>query len=349
MTSKEKVFIILSPGFPASEADTTCLPMQQRFVKSFSTLYPSIKLIVLSFHYPFLKKTYRWFDVSVICFNGRNRGGLTRIFLRRRVVKTLQKIHKEKQVVGLLSFWLGECAFVGKKFADKNGLMHYTWLLGQDAKPGNRYALNLSVKANELIALSDFLQLEFERNYGVRPFSVITPGVDEKPLNQQERDIDLLGVGSLIPLKQFEIFLEIVAIVKTQIPKIKAVLIGDGPQKNKLETIVSTLGLENNICFMGNIDNDRVMETMQKAKILIHPSTYEGFSGVCQEALANGAHVISFCRAMNTDIEQWHIVKTKQEIVKKAIAILADESVTYRQVNIQPMKATASQMMNCYV
>jgi len=347
MTSKENVFIILTPGFPPSEADTTCLPMQQRFVMSLSRLYPDIKIIVLSFHYPFVKKTYRWFDVSVTCFNGRNKGGLTPMLLRRSVGRTLQKIHKENQIIGLLSFWLGECSFVGKKFADENRLKHYTWLLGQDARPGNTYGLNF--KANELIALSDFLQSEFERNYGVRPFLVVMPGVDENSLNNMDRNIDLLGVGSLIYLKQFEMFLEIIATIKRQMPQIKAVLIGDGPNKNKLQNVAASLGIQHNICFTGSMDNDEVMNAMQKTKILIHPSSYEGFSGVCQEALANGAHVISFCRAMDTEIEQWHIVKTKEEMLKKAIAILTDESVPYRQVKFQPMAATASQMMNCYL
>ncbi|MBK9485561.1 MAG: hypothetical protein IPO01_10185 [Chitinophagaceae bacterium] len=63
------------------------------------------------------------------------------------------------------------------------------------------------MKAEELIALSDFLQTEFEKNYGIKPAFVIPPGIDSKQFISpiKEKDIDLLAAGSLIPLKQFEI------------------------------------------------------------------------------------------------------------------------------------------------
>ena len=125
MNNREKAFVILTPGFAASEADTACLPMQQTFVKTISKLYPNIEVIVLSFHYPFFEQTYKWFDATVTSFNGRNKGGLTKILLERKINKTLIKIFNEKEVIGILSFWLGECAYVGKKFAKKNAVKHY--------------------------------------------------------------------------------------------------------------------------------------------------------------------------------------------------------------------------------
>ena len=349
MSSKEKVFIILTPGFAASEADTTCLPMQQTFIKAISKLNSEIKIIVLSFQYPFYKQTYKWFDTTVTSFNGRNKGGLFKILLRRKVNRALKKIHEQKQIVGLLSFWLGECAYIGKKFAERNAITHYCWLLGQDAKANNKYPQRILVKAYELIALSDFLQEEFERNHGIKPFIVIPPVVEERYLNGISRDIDLLAVGSLIPLKQFEVFIEAIAIIKKQLPGIKAVLAGEGPEKNELKNLIAALDLENTITLTGKIDYREVLNTMQRTKILLHPSSYEGFSGVCQEALSNGAHVISFCRAMNSDIPQWHIVNSKENMIQKAISILSDQSAKYNKVTFQSMDAVAKQMMDYYL
>jgi glycosyltransferase involved in cell wall biosynthesis len=349
MISKQKVFIILTPGFASSEADTSCLPMQQTFVKSISRLCPEIEIIVLSFQYPFCRKTYKWFDATVTSFNGRNKGGLPGVFLRRRVSRTLRRIHKTKQVIGLLSFWLGECAYIGKKFAEKNGLTHCCWLFGQDAKANNKYLQRISVRSNELIALSDFLQQEFERNYGLKPFAVIPPGIEKRFVNKIPRDIDLLAAGSLIPLKQFDIFIKSVAAIKKYYPTIKAVLIGDGPERAKLEKLISDLDIENNILIAGNISHEEVLNTMQRTKILLHPSSYEGFSGVCQEALSNGAYVISFCRAMKEDILQWHIVQSRNEMIEKAIAILGDESIVFNKIDFQSMETTAKQIMEHYL
>ena len=36
----EKTLVILTPGFPSNEADTTCLPMQQNLVRSLKLMYP---------------------------------------------------------------------------------------------------------------------------------------------------------------------------------------------------------------------------------------------------------------------------------------------------------------------
>jgi len=69
--NNEKTFVILTPGFPSSETDTTCLPMQQYVVRVMREMYPDIKIIVLSFQYPYHKNTYDWFDVRVIPFNGK--------------------------------------------------------------------------------------------------------------------------------------------------------------------------------------------------------------------------------------------------------------------------------------
>jgi hypothetical protein len=61
---------------------------------------------------------------------------------------------------------------------------------------------------------------------------------------------------------------------------------------------------------------------MQRTKVFLHPSSYEGFSGVCLEALSAGAHVISFCKAMKQEIEHWHITGSKEEMKQKTLDIL---------------------------
>jgi hypothetical protein len=169
MSNKEKAFVILTPGFAASEGDTVCLPMQQQLVRTISELFPGLHIFILSFQYPYCEKSYNWFRARVISFNGRNKGGLPRLLLRRKIRTALNNIQAEKQIIGLLSFWLNECAAVGKVFGEKNNIPHYCWLLGQDARQENRYPKRLRVQASELIALSDFLQEEFEKNHGIRP------------------------------------------------------------------------------------------------------------------------------------------------------------------------------------
>lgn len=324
MNNENKTLIILTPGWAQSEADTNCLPMQQNLVRAIKRNVPWIDIIILSFHYPFFKKTYRWHDVKVISFGGKNKGGLLKLLLRQRTNAALKKINNETKVIGILSFWYGECAWVAKRFADKYNLEHYCWILGQDAKKKNKYPGRLQARADELIALSDFIQDEFEKNHGVRPAYMIPPGIamDNAVDKTIEKDIDIIAAGSLIPLKQYEILVDVVAGIRKERPGIKAVLIGNGPEKVKLQKLISEKGLEQNIRLTGELPHPEVLRLMQGGKIFIHPSSYEAFGVVCIEALHAGCHVISFCKPMKQDIEQWYIVNSKEAMKQKTLEVL---------------------------
>jgi glycosyltransferase involved in cell wall biosynthesis len=338
--SRDETLVILTPGFPKDEADCTCLPMQQSFARTLKELYPRLNIIILSFQYPYHKEKYKWFGISVIPFNGRNKGGLSKLLLRKKINAELKEITKENKITGILSFWYNECALVGKRFANKNGIKHYCWILGQDARESNKYIKYIRPEAGELIALSDFIQDEFEKNHGIRPQHVIPPGPDSyrddpKQLSvlTKERDIDVLAAGSLIPLKQYDIFIEIVAEIKKQLPGIKAMLVGDGPEKDKLRNLIAKLELQGNIALTGELSHPEVLQLMQRTKLFLHPSSYEGFGVVCLEALYGGASVISFVKPMQKSIKNWHIVRTKEEMKEKALEILRNSDTGYPSVS----------------
>ena len=351
MTNPEhNTLVILTPGFPASETDSTCLPMQQNFVKAIKRNYPNINIIVLSFQYPYIVQTYTWFGITIMSFNGQNKGGLARLLLRLKLNRALKQINSSNKIIGILSFWYNECAWVGKTFAGKNNLKHYCWIFGQDARPANTYPKSLNLNAGELIALSDFLQGEFEKNHGIKPGVVIPSGIDSTQFKTaiKEKDIDLLAAGSLIPLKQFEIFIEVVVAIKKQLPGIKAAIIGSGPEKDKLKTLIEKHKLQPNITFAGELAYPTVLQWMQRTKVFLHPSSYEGFSGVCLEAIAAGARVISFCKPMKHDIEQWHIATNKGEMKDLALEILQTPAIDFKNTIPFCIKDTAKKIMKLF-
>lgn len=350
MNNETNTLIILTPGFPESEADTNCLPMQQSFVRSLKDNYPKLKIIVLSFQYPYFKKKYEWFGTAVISFNGKNKGGLARLLLRRKLNAALHEINSSNKITGIVSFWYGECAWVGKKFADKNNIKHFCWILGQDARKENTYPGRLHANAGELIALSDFIQDEFEKNHHTRPQHVIPPGIDAKQFNnsEKEKDIDIIAAGSLIPLKQYENFVEIISEIKKRIPGIKAILIGDGPEKNKLQTLITKYALQSNITLTGELPHAEVLQWMQRTKVFLHPSCYEGFVMVCLEALYAGAKVISFVRPMNKEIKNWYHVNDIQEMFQKTMNLLSLPHIEHEIVDDFIIETTATKMMGLF-
>ena len=316
--------VILSPGFPKNEADTTCLTSQQNFVKALNKNFPSLKIIILSFQYPFSTSTYQWYGNTVIPFNGMKPGIVASLILWRRLWHTLHELKKENNIAGLFSFWAGECALIGKYFGKWNNLKHFNWIMGQDAKKGNKYIALIRPQSHELIAMSDFLSQEFYKNYGLRPSHIIPNAIDSSSFHggTTERDITILGVGSLIPLKQYDVFIRIVKEITKEMPATNAILCGKGPEEIPLQKLIVHHQLQDNLLLTGEKPHAETLQLMQRTKIFLHTSNYEGFSTVCLEALYAGCHVISFIKPMQHDIDHWHIVQTKEEMATKAIGIL---------------------------
>jgi len=345
-----KTLVILTPGFPKDEDDSACLPSIQVFVKALKIAYPQLNLIVLTFQYPFSAANYSWHGVNVIAFGGRSRSKGFRLFIWLKVWKKLLELKKKHQVIGLLSLWLGECALVGSDFAKSHLLKHYCWLLGQDARAGNKYMKWVKTNGSDLIALSDSLARELNKNYNVMPANVIPIGIDTELFRNitVERDIDVLGAGSLIPLKQYAVFVEIIGRLKNVFPKIKAVICGKGPEMEMLQAKVKELGLENNLTLVDELPHAEVLALMQRTKVFMHTSNYEGFGYVCIEALYGGARVVSFVRPMDEDILNWHIAADEAEMRQLVATILNEKNDDYNSVLPYRAGETAKAVMKLF-
>jgi glycosyltransferase involved in cell wall biosynthesis len=346
MNNEKKTFVILTPGFPENEADTACLPWLQNFVRELHEDYPAIRLIILSFQYPFTNKPYYWHAIKIIPFGGSNKGGLSKWLLRYKINAYIRKIYLEEKITGILSLWYGECARAGHLFAQKRNIRHICWVQGQDAKKENKYPGQLSLKGEHITVVSDFLQDHFEQNHHVRPAHVIPPGADAGQFDKTitAKDIDILAAGSLIPLKQYDVFIEAVAEVKRKLPDIKAVLIGKGPEEANIKQLVDKYSLQHNIILTGELPYKDVLRYMQRAKIFLHPSSYEGFGCVCAEAQYAGAFVIRFTRPMKKEMQNTATVNTKEEMIAKTIERL-NSNQPYINVKEFPVESAVRKMM----
>ncbi len=350
MTLKNKTLIILIPGFPANENDSTCLPFPQTFVKHLKLLNPGLNIKVLAFQYPFIESVYQWHGADVQAFNGRNKGGFRRLFLWRTIWRSLTKIFRQEQVLGILSFWMGETALIAKYAAKKYGVRYFTWLMGQDARRNNRYAFVIRPKSESLIALSDFLADEYYKNHTVKPAITIPAGIDVASFaaKAKERKIDILGVGSLIPLKRFDQIIRLVAELADSHPGIRAVICGEGPERVRLQDLIFNFHLGSQVELRGELDHDSILAIMGESRILIHPSAYEGFGVVFLEALYAGAHVVSYCKPMDIDFKHHHIVQTYDEMKKKLSSLLDNKQLNHDPVFIYPIEETCKKILTLY-
>jgi glycosyltransferase involved in cell wall biosynthesis len=350
MMPETSSLILLLPGFPADEDDSTCLPAQQSLIREINRLFPTLEILIVSFQYPYTGTPYAWHGNAVLPLNGRNKRRTGRIMTWLRAWKLLSRLHKEKRIIGLLSFWLGETSLTGHYFARWKGYTHFSWLLGQDARPGNKYAGWMPLKTMSLIAMSDFLRDEFKKNYGIRPAHIITHGIDAKMFTPvlSTRDIDIIGAGSLISLKQYDVFIEIIAAVRRQIPGISVLLSGEGPEKNRLQQLIDANRLGSTIRLTGQLPHDKLLRMMQRSRLLLHTSSYEGFGGVCIEALYAGAHVVSFTKPMQAWIRHWYVADNKNEMIRVVTELLNDPDLQHTRVLPYLMSDSAKEVIQLF-
>ncbi len=101
--------------------------------------------------------------------------------------------------------------------------------------------------------------------------------------------IYLVAVGRLVHQKGFDILIE--ALHKLNDKRLRLVILGDGPLKNELETLATTLGVTQQVSFVGFKANP--FSYIASADAFVLSSRYEGFPNVVLEAMACGTPVIS--------------------------------------------------------
>lgn len=348
---KKRVLVVLSPGFAANDADSTCLPAQQSLLRCLNRLYPFLTIRIIAFQYPHHSVPYLWNGNTVLPLNGKNRGGWRRWITWLKASRVLLGLHRRENITGILSFWLGECALTGYHAARLLRVPHITWVLGQDAKAGNRYAKRLPLEKMMLAAVSDSIAERMRCVYGLKTIPVLHNAIDDVlfPANSfADRPVHIIGVGSLIPLKQYDVFIDIIARTAASIKGLRVVLCGKGPEQARLQQLVSEKKLEHIFRFEGEKKHAEVIALLQQSRVLLHTSSYEGLSGACLEALAAGAHVISFTGENNIPVPQWHIKTDKEGMVQQLLCLLEDPSTRYEPVIPFRMEETAKQLMHLF-
>ncbi|HEX5171719.1 MAG TPA: glycosyltransferase [Cyclobacteriaceae bacterium] len=303
----------------------------------------------MAIQYPYTHEEYLWNGNRVIPFNSKIYKSIARPLVWIKAYRALKTLHKDNSLVGVLSFWCLETALIGKYFCKKFLLPHFIWILGQDARKKNKWVRWIKPEPAKLIALSAFLQHEFDKNHGIKPAHVVPNGVDPSLYRQtiQPKTIDILGVGSLVRLKQYDVFIEIISKLKAVIPGLKVALCGKGVEEMYLHRLARELNVHENIEFKGELPHKDILTLMQASRILLHPSSYEGYSTVSLEALYAGCHVVSFTFPEEREIKHWHVCKNQKEMEHRCLAILKNET-DFSSQDVHLMPDSAIKIMNLY-
>lgn len=101
----------------------------------------------------------------------------------------------------------------------------------------------------------------------------------------------ILGVGRLEHQKNFAALIRAFAMVHATTPS-QLVIVGEGSERPQLTRLLSSLGVESAVLMPGHLNDP--LPWMNRARVLVVPSRYEGLGLVAIEALAVGTPVIAY-------------------------------------------------------
>jgi glycosyltransferase involved in cell wall biosynthesis len=130
-----------------------------------------------------------------------------------------------------------------------------------------------------------------------QPIVTVPLGVDVETLfavAPHEQKSDIIFAGRLLPNKNVELLVRAVKLVKRTKPDVRCLIVGNGPERERLEALTAELKLENNVTFYNFLeDHNELYALMKSSKMFVLPSVREGFSLVSIEANACGLPVIT--------------------------------------------------------
>lgn len=179
----------------------------------------------------------------------------------------------------------------------------------------NKVKIWVGKTANKMTVVSSAMYRICVDKYHIdqNKLSIIPMGVDLSTLFVPVAGIcrksnRLIFVGRMVEVKGIEYLIDAVKKTRNTIPDIELLLVGDGPLKEKLQKKVQKLNLNNNIKFLGSVNQKELPALYSSSAIMVAPSivdkmnAQEGFGLTVIEALGCGCLVIASNKVGASDI-----------------------------------------------
>jgi glycosyltransferase involved in cell wall biosynthesis len=167
-------------------------------------------------------------------------------------------------------------------------------------EPKNYYTRHLyNRRVDGVVAISrSVLDCLLEAGVNRRSIRLIYSGIDPLPfralLSAEQRANDSAVVGMLAVLEErkgHRFLLDAARLLKDRGRRIRYVFAGDGSQKSQLQRMAQTLGLRDEVSFVGFVKD--VPKFLSSIGVLVLPSLFEGLGVAALEAMAAGKPVVA--------------------------------------------------------
>ena len=156
-------------------------------------------------------------------------------------------------------------------------------------------------------------------------------------------------MGVLIGMKRVDTLVDAFALVLSVRPDVGLLILGDGKARGALEIQARALGVEQQVTFVGQVDNP--FPFLKRASVLVLASEYEGFSNAVIEAMFLDVPVItSYCSSDAREMcEQGAAlgfdVGDAKQLSRQIVAVLGDGNLEAELGREEPARYRAPQAL----
>ena len=165
-----------------------------------------------------------------------------------------------------------------------------------------RLSLRVYHDCQSIICISKKVEQQFPGDLR-RKTRVVYNGVDAtmfSPSPEQTFAPRILSVGNLIPTKDHGLLLRAFARLQRSVPDAELEIIGDGPERARLEQLARSLGASSRVALRGRQGRQSVARALKNCAVFVLPSRYEGLGCVYLEAMACAKPVVA-CTGQGLD------------------------------------------------
>lgn len=112
--------------------------------------------------------------------------------------------------------------------------------------------------------------------------------IDDYSFSENKGPHSLIYIGRLTELKRVSSLIEIVSIIKKEIPDIILHIVGDGPKRGEVNRKIEALGVSDNVAMHGYVSEEEKIGLLASSAIYLSNSCFEGFGIPLVEAMATG-------------------------------------------------------------
>ena len=186
-------------------------------------------------------------------------------------------------------------------------------------------------QTNATLFISEYQRRTYSRFLSRKvPARVIYPGVPDYFFREvsSKKEKRVVTVCRLAPEKNLKFAFRVMAEVQRRV-EVQYTVVGDGPERKKLEKYAKRIGLE--VEFLGRVEREKLPDIYASSSLLFLPSKTETFGLVFAEAMACGTPVVALKKGSAPEVvgEGGMLCEEEVEEVAKAIVrLLRDDTLS---------------------